>query len=182
MKTLKFAATVLLLLVLNVSCSSDDSSPEPEPSTASFKIKAVSITARQFPDTEGDALELYGRISSTVTVDGESEELILWDRNRDFFESIGTEAYLINSEGSEVTLTLTEEELQNNAEFAFYAQMYDRDPDGNIDDYLGNELRSQFARVFTTISDENNPALFDFRLREFSGIDVRVRFSVEHIR
>ena len=59
--------------------------------------------------------------------------------------------------------------------------MFDRDPDGD-DDYLGNELRSQFARLFAEISDENNPVLFDFRLTEFNGVDVRVRFSVEHIR
>jgi len=180
MKTLKFTSFIFLLFLLSIACSSDDSAPEVR--TESFKIKAVAINVLELPDTEGDALELYGRISSTVTVDGESEEHILWDKNRDFFESVGTEGFLINSEGSEFTLTLTEEEMQNNAEFAFYAQMYDRDPDGNPDDYLGNELRSQFARVFREVSDENNPYIFDFRLREFNGIYVRVRFSVEHIR
>jgi len=180
MKTLKFVTVILVLFSLAVACSSDDSVPEPQ--TESFRLKAVSIRAQQFPDTEGDALELYGRISTTVPVDDTTKEHILWEKNRNFFEPVGTEAFLINSEGSEIVVTLREEELQNGAEFMFYAQMYDRDPDGNNDDYLGNELRPQIAQVFTTLSDDANPAQFTFRLREFTGVDVRVTFSVEHIR
>ncbi|MBW1294816.1 hypothetical protein [Aquimarina litoralis] len=180
MKKLKFTTIVLSLFSLTISCSIDDSTPEPQ--TESFKVKAVSIVARQFPDTEGEALELYGRISTTLAIGDNTVEHILWDRNRDFFESVGAQEFLINSEGSEHTFTLTEDELRDGAEFRFYTQMYDRDPDGNIDDYLGNELRSQFVRVFSTVSNENNPVVFDFRLTEFTGVDVRVRFSVEHIR
>jgi len=180
MKTLKFTIFISVLLAFPTACSTDDGILEPQ--TESFKVKAVSIVSRQFPDTEGEALELYGRISTTIAVGDTTEEHILWERNRDFFESIGTQEFLINSEGSEHTFTITQDEILNGAEFRFYTQMYDRDPDGNIDDYLGNELRSQFVQVFRTVSNENNPVEFEFRLTEFTGVDVRVRFSVEHIR
>ncbi len=180
MKTLKFTSFIFLLFLLIIACSSDDSVPEVR--SESFIIKADSITVREFPDTEGDALELYGRISSTISVDGKSEESILWERNRDFFDSVGTEAFLINSEGSEYTVTLTEEEVQNGAKFGFYVQMYDRDPDGNDDDYLGNKSGFVSAQQFIEFTDVRNPFPIGYGLSEFDGIYMLVWFSVERIR
>ena len=177
MKTLKSTTIILLLFFLIVGCSSDDSTSR----TESFKIKAVSITATDFPSTEGDALELYGRISTQLAYDDVTEEHILWQRNRDSFVEAGRRKdVLINSEGSEYTFTLTEEQFQNGS-FSFYTQMFDRDPDGN-DDYLGNELGSAAVKEFMSLPDDDNPNYFSFRLVEFNGVDVRVRFSVEHIR
>lgn len=180
MKTLKFTFFIFLLFLLIIACSSDDSVPQVR--TESFTIKADSISVQEFPETEGDALELYGRMSSTITVDGESEEFILWERNRDFFDSVGTEAFLINSEGSEYTVTLTEEEMQNGAKFGFYSQLYDKDPDGNDDDYLGNKSGFFLAQQFIDFTDARNPFPIGYQLTEFDGINIFVWFSVERIR
>ncbi|WP_340201438.1 hypothetical protein [Ascidiimonas sp. W6] len=176
MKTtiIKFLFTVVLISA--ISCTSDDGVTQ-----ESFRVKAVAILAPEFPSAEGDALELYGRISTVLTIGDETDEHFLWERNRDFYESVGTQEFLINSEGSERIFTVTEDELRSGAEFGFYTIMYDRDPDGN-DDYLGNELRFQRVGIFSIIDDENNPVEFDFQLTEFSGVKVLVRFSVEHIR
>ena len=168
MKTFKFT-TIILLMLITAACSNDDNSLESKPE--SFRVKAVSLTARLFPASEGNALELYGRISFTKTVNGNTEERILWQRNRDYYESIGTVPFLINSEGSEQIFTLTEEELQNDAKLSFYAQMYDQDPTGDTDDYLGNELKSQFANFFANVSDLDNPVQFDFvRSKSFNSL------------
>lgn len=161
-----------------LGCSSDDI--ESGSNKESFKIKAVSITAHEFPSTEGDALELYGRISTQLAYDDVTEEHILWERTRDFYEEVNEQGFIINSEGSERTFTLTEEQFQNGS-FSFYTQMYDRDPDGN-DDYLGNELNSATVKGFGALPDEDNPLEFVFELTEFDEVEVHVRFYIEHIR
>ena len=60
MKTLKFTFFIFLLFLLIIACSSDDSMPQVR--TETFTIKADSISVQVFPETEGDALELYGRM------------------------------------------------------------------------------------------------------------------------
>ena len=179
MKTSKLAIVILVMLII-VACSNNDISLESKPE--SFKIKADSIKVREFPASEGNALELYGRISSTITVDGESEEFILWERNRNFFDSVGMEAFLINSESSEYTVTLTEEEMQNGVKFGFYVQLYDKDPDGNDDDYLGNKSGFISVQQFIEFTDTRNPFPIGYGLTEFDGISILVWFSVEHIK
>lgn len=179
MKTSKFAIVILVMLII-VACSNNDISLESKPE--SFKIKADSITVREFPASEGNALELYGRISSTITVDDKSEEFILWERNRDFFDSVGTEAFLINSEGSEYRITLTEEEVQNDAKLGFYVQLYDKDPDGNNDDFLGNKSGFISVQQFIEFTETRNPWPIGYGLTEFDGIYILVWFSVEYIK
>ena len=89
---------------------------------------------------------------------------------------------MINTEGSEYTVTLTEEEIQNGAKFGFYVQMYDRDPDGNNDDYLGNKSGFISAQQFIDFTDVINPFPIGYGLNEFDGIYTLVWFSVERIR
>lgn len=183
MKTLQFKSTtkclLLVLLILNFACTVEDDAPEPV-KTESFRVKAVAMIASEFPSTEGDVLEIFGEIKTRVTVGDQADERTLWTRNTSNWEPVGSTEYVINSEGSEAVFTLTEEEINDGARIEYEAIMWDKDPDGNPDDYLGKESTSSRAIIYTELP--NNETRGSLVLREFNGITFVVRITVEHIR
>jgi len=169
----------LIALVSFFSCTVEDDTPEPI-KTESFKVKAVAMIASEFPSTEGDVLEIFGEIKARVTVGDQADERTLWTRNTSNWEPVGSTEYVINSEGSEVVFTLTEEELNDGARIEYEAIMWDKDPDGNPDDYLGKHSTSSRAIIYTELP--NNETRGSLVLKEFNGITLVVRITVEHIR
>jgi len=181
MKTTYFFLKLLIITLL-CSCSSDDESPEPIKKEF-FRVKAVGLFAYQMPPTEGGALEVYGTMSTKKVLSGETvEERILWERNRTNWVSVGSNVTVINSEGSEQVFTLTEDEIRNGAEIEVYANMMDKDPDGNPDDFLGEETEVNAAGIITIRADEDESTDVQLILDEFNGITLLVRFTIEHIR
>ena len=177
MKTLKVTTLVLVVLSLTLGCSSDDNTVEA--STVSYKITAISITANSFPASEGDALELYGEMSTTLSYEDVIDEHVLWERGSDSYESIGTQEYLINTEDSEHTFKLTEEQALN-ATLQIFTSIYDENSDGT-DDFLGYEVVSHRVFNMDKLLDIGNPLEFNVSLKELSGVEVRVRFSIRRI-
>ncbi|WP_340201444.1 hypothetical protein [Ascidiimonas sp. W6] len=179
MKTTHFLFTLLISILL-YSCAGDDEGLAAK--TVSFKIKAISLQAPKVPDNEGGALEVFGTIRTKLVTGDRGIEHTLWDRDRDNFETVGETEIFIESDASEHIFTVTEEDIINGAEIEVFASMLDRDPDGNTDDFLG-ELRFPTAiEVFTNLDDDNNPAHFRLPLKEFSGTELWLRLTIEHIR
>tara|TARA_R110002049_G_scaffold55337_3_gene153616 strand:+ start:16826 stop:17407 length:582 start_codon:yes stop_codon:yes gene_type:complete len=183
MKTLKFKSItkclLLLLLIINFACTVEDDTSEPI-KKESFRVKAVAMIASEFPSTEGNELEIYGEIKTRLTIGDKADERTLWTRNIENWVPVGSTEHIINSEGSEVTFTLTEEELNDGARIEYQAIMWDKDPDGNPDDYLGKESSSTRAIIYTELP--NNKTRGSLVLKEFNGITLVVRITVEHIR
>ena len=181
MKTMYFLLTLLIITLLG-SCSSDNESPEPV-KKESFRVKAIGLFAYQIPLTEGGALEVYGTMSTKkVLGDDTVEERILWERNRTNWVSVGSNVTVINSEGSEHVFTLTEDEIKDGAEIEVYANMMDKDPDGNPDDFLGEEAKLTPVGIIIISADQDESTDIQLILDDFNGITLLVRFSIEHIR
>jgi len=197
MKTLKFKfitkCLMLLFLTINFACTVEDDTPEVK--TASFKVKAAAMLSDNFPSTEGAGIEVYGTISTILVVDPNidpdtplpndiGDQRILWTRTSSNWELVGSAEYVINSEGSEQTFTLTEEEINNGARILIYAKLWDKDPDGNPDDYLG-ETFLEFSAA--TLKNLNEPK---FQQLSFTHVEpglvnlitARVRFILEHLK
>jgi hypothetical protein len=180
MKTLKTTVCCLLLCIMAISCSSseDDLQSEPE-KTQSFRVKAEWLWATQFPSTEGAELEVYGKVGTQLIKGNFTEDRVLWERDRDNWVGVGNAQTTITSQTIETVLTFTEEEIANDARIGIYAELWDRDPDGNPDDFLGNE--SQSSRVFVYLQTSNLLTEHNLGLTEFSGINMVVRISVEEL-
>lgn len=178
MKTTHFSL-ILLTVALLCSCSSDDVVQETI-KEESIRIKAIELYAKNFPDTEGDALEIYGTITAKLILSDSSNEQILWQRSRDNYQSLG---YMnISSEEFEHVFTLTEEEITNGALIEVKANMWDKDPDGNPDDFLGENTESFEASWATLLANDNNPTGKVIALDSFEGVEFLVYFTIEHIR
>ena len=181
MKTTHFLLKLLMITLL-CSCSSDNESPlaaEEE----SFRVKAIGLFAYQMPPTEGGALEVYGTMSTKkILGDDTVEERILWERNRSNWVSVGSSVTDLNSEGSEYVFTLTEDEIRDGAEIEVNVNMMDKDPDGNPDDFLGEESKLNPVGIIIISADQDEPMDVQLILDDFNGITLLVRFSIEHIR
>jgi hypothetical protein len=177
MKT-KVSIRFLAIMALLGSCSSDDASVAP--SGLGVRVKAVAMLATQFPASEGEELEIYGTISTKLVVPGgKEEERMLWARDRNRWIPVASSETVINEEGSAHTFIFSEADINNEASLEFYARMWDRDPDGNPDDFLGEALQS-FQVVMPEDPDDYN-TLFPVQLslRDSEGITLLVRFTVE---
>jgi hypothetical protein len=181
MKTTHYFVQLCMLMIL-LSCSSTDDSTETQ-QKESFRVSAVGMLATQFPASEGDELEVYGTIAvRLIYTDDTVEERILWQRNRDRWEAVGPAETSINSEGSAQVLTLSEDEVRDGTLIEVYANIYDRDPDGNPDDFLGQTSIANRAGIYTIVPDRDQPVPVQLTLNEFEGITLLVRFTIEHIR
>ena len=159
----------------------EDDRPDPI-KKESFKVKAVAMLSTKFPASEGDELEIYGTISTrkilgdngNMVINGEGDEQILWKRNTINWVGVGSAETVINSEGSEHIYTITEEELTDGASIWFYAEMWDKDPDGNPDDYLGET----YFQVSAQLLDVDKPNYYQLTLFK-NNITLLVRFIIE---
>jgi len=178
MKTIHFLFKLLMITLL-CSCSSDDEVVEPV-KKESIRIKAIELYAKKIPDTEGDALEVYGTITAKLILNDSSNEQILWQKSREYYQSLGYAN--ISSEEFEHVFTLTEEEIKNGALIEVKANMWDKDPDGNPDDFLGENIERFEASWATLLANDNNPTGKVITLDRFEGIEFLVFFTIEHIR
>jgi len=181
MKNIKTYMVNLLILAALFSCSSDDEMSEVK--NQSIRIKAVALIAPNFPSTEGDVLEVYGTISTKLVVLNEkSDERILWSRTSSNWEPVGRIETSIASEDTEHVFTVTEEEIKNTS-IEFHAKMWDKDPDGNPNDYLGESIKSFQIDDFDTVSLIEEGTLFPVQLmlNDFDGITLLVRCTAEYI-
>ncbi|WP_340201446.1 hypothetical protein [Ascidiimonas sp. W6] len=188
----KTVLTIILCTLLSFfSCTVEDDVIEPEVKE-SFKVKAAAMLADNIPSNEVGALEIYGKISAVLVLDpyakpeiplpsDSGEELVLWTRSSSNFESVGSAETVINSEGSEQTFTVTEEQINNGARILIYTKLWDNDPPGNPDDYLG-ETFLPFGTA--TIRSRNEPILQQLSFTA-GGLDnlvtLRVRFILEYL-
>tara|TARA_R110002049_G_scaffold55337_3_gene153617 strand:+ start:17449 stop:17991 length:543 start_codon:yes stop_codon:yes gene_type:complete len=180
MKRPHFILKLFIITVL-LSCSSDDEMTEVK--TQSVRIKAVALIAPNFPSTEGDVLEVYGTISTKLVVLNEKGDVrILWSRTSSNWEPVGRIETSIASEDTEHVFTVTEEEIKNTS-IEFHAKMWDKDPDGNPNDYLGESIKSFQIDDFDTVSLIEEVTLFPVQLmlNDFDGITLLVRFTAEYI-
>tara|TARA_R110002049_G_scaffold55337_3_gene153619 strand:+ start:18659 stop:19207 length:549 start_codon:yes stop_codon:yes gene_type:complete len=181
MKTTHFLLKLLIIALLS-SCSSDDEAPEAE-KTESFRIKAITIRADEMTSTEGDVLEIYGTLWANLKYSDRIDERILLNRTRSNWVPVGLTETSITFEDTEHIFTLTEEEIRSGARLRLLAKLWDKDPDGNPDDYLGNGSVYILAGPITVVTDENNPFRSrSIRLTYEDGIIVIVDFTIEHIR
>jgi hypothetical protein len=181
MKTTHFLFKLLIITLL-CSCSSDDEALEAE-KTESFRIKAITILADEITSTEGDVLEVYGTLTAILKYSDRSDERFLLNRTRANWVPVGLTETSIAFEDAEHVFTLTEEEIRSGAYLMLTAKLWDKDPDGNPDDYLGNGHLDFLAGPITVVTDENNPfRTRSIRLTYEDGIIVKVNFTIEHIR
>ncbi|WP_340201436.1 hypothetical protein [Ascidiimonas sp. W6] len=179
MKTTHFLLKILMISLL-CSCSSDDQAAEAE-KTESIRIKIVGLEAYRFPASEGDVLEVYGTISTKLELGGGSDEQILWERSRENYEQIGPYTG-INSEESEHVFTIAKEKINSDAMIEVNANLWDKDPDGNPDDFLGEKTLRFEAGWPTSFTDDDNPTRRVILLDRFDGIIFWVYVTIEHIR
>ncbi len=179
MKRTHFILKLFIITVL-LSCSSDDEMTEVK--TQSVSIKAVALIAPNFPSTEGDVLEVYGFISTKLVVLNEkSDERILWNRDQANWAPVGSIETSIVSEDTEHVFTITEEEIKNTS-IEFRAKMWDKDPDGNPNDFLGESIKSfQIDNLNTVSINEGTLFPVQLMLNDFEGITLLVRFTAEYI-
>jgi len=179
----KYHIVGLFILLLLFSCSTDDKMPEVK--TQSIRIKAVALIAPDFPTTEGDVIEVYGAIAARVIVEGDRiEERILWQRDSESYERVGSIETSIASQDTEHVFTITNEEIENTTvRIEFDAKMWDKDPEGNPDDYLGWVIEPVLLEEINTVSINEEGTLFpvQLRLNFFDGITLLVRCTIEYV-
>ena len=171
---------MLFTAVLFISCITEDDVPETK--VRAIRVKAVALLATEFPSSEGNVLEVYGFISTKfVVLNKKNEERILWIRDPLNWEPVGRAETMINSADAEQIFLITDEDIQNEASLEFYAKMWDKDPDGNPDDYLGETVQSFQIGNRTNITFKDKIYPIQIRLRQFDGITLLVRFTVEYL-
>lgn len=121
MKKIKsiFAKTILvgILMATAASCSSDDGEIETPPPAAdiSFKVQLTKIKATDVSG-EGDVnnveLEIFGELSTILSIGSTDDTRILWTVESDEFISVGqNDTQLVGS----TTFTISEDDLSNSS-------------------------------------------------------------------
>ncbi len=167
----------LLILCLSVSIFSsctvtkdDDAVPEDEEIT--FKVDLIKLTALEIKDAEGEKLEVYGQINTTLITDEATEDNSLWSTVETAAVGVGLSDLPMSSS---VTYKVPSSELSN-SEIKVEADLFDYDGGGdNSSEDLGKESLS------TPLAGISSSVTYQIVLNDSSGQTMQVTYSITRL-
>ncbi len=171
----KIPSVLIVLFAITLFASCEKEEPEvPQDEDITFKIDLLKMAALDIKDAEGDALEIYGAVSTKLLRDNITESNELW--NKAFGEAVAV-GYSDVPMSSSVTFTVATSNLAaSNLEVS--ADLFDQDgsdASANPPEDLGKEtLTTPLANITSSVT-------YQLVLNDSAGQEIEVTYSITRL-